>query len=153
LVFTAVDVVRVVEPLGREVDDDGRPDVFVLLVERLLDDVDGRTHELVELVKRLRDVDDGRAVVVREVEVVVLGVAVVVREFVVVADVVVALRVVVDVVGRAGNVVDLRASEVVRVVVDCVVRRDVEAGAVVVVAGRRVVVVVDCVRVVGLSAL
>ena len=84
---------------------------------------------------------------------VVLGVAVVVREFVVVADVVVALRVVVDVVGRAGNVVDLRASEVVRVVVDCVVRRDVEAGAVVVVAGRRVVVVVDCVRVVGLSAL
>ena len=36
---------------------------------------------------------------------------------------------------------------------DCVVRRDVEAGAVVVVAGRRVVVVVDCVRVVGLSAL
>ena len=147
---------RVVEPLGREVDDDGRTDVFVLLVERLLDDVDGRTDELVELVElveRLRDVDDGRAVVVREVEVVVLGVAVVVREFVVVADVVVALRVVVDVVGRAGNVVDLRASEVVRVVVDCVVRRDVEAGAVVVVAGRRVVVVVDCVRVVGLSAL
>ena len=141
---------RVVEPLGREVDDDGRIDVFVLLVERLLDDVDGRTDELVE---RLLDVDDGRAVVVREVEVVVLGVAVVVREFVVVADVVVALRVVVDVVGRAGNVVDLRASEVVRVVVDCVVRRDVEAGAVVVVAGRRVVVVVDCVRVVGLSAL
>ena len=83
----------------------------------------------------------------------VFGVAVVVREFVVVADVVVALRVVVDVVGRAGNVVDLRASEVVRVVVDCVVRRDVEAGAVVVVVGRRVVVVVDCVRVVGLSAL
>ena len=146
-----VDVVRVVEPLGREVDDDGRTDVFVLLVERLLDDVDGRTDELVELVERLLDVDDGRAVVVREVEVVVLGVAVVVREFV--ADVVVALRVVVDVVGRAGNVVDLRASEVVRVVVDCVVRRDVEAGAVVVVAGRRVVVVVDCVRVVGLSAL
>lgn len=141
---------RVVEPLGREVDDDGRTDVFVLLVERLLDDVDGRTDELVE---RLLDVDDGRAVVVREVEVVVFGVAVVVREFVVVADVVVALRVVVDVVGRAGNVVDLRASEVVRVVVDCVVRRDVEAGAVVVVAGRRVVVVVDCVRVVGLSAL
>lgn len=150
MVFTAVDVVRVVEPLGREVDDDGRTDVFVLLVERLLDDVDGRTDELVE---RLLDVDDGRAVVVHEVEVVVLGVAVVVREFVVVADVVVVLRVVVDVVGRAGNVVDLRASEVVRVVVDCVVRRDVEAGAVVVVAGRRVVVVVDCVRVVGLSAL
>ncbi len=133
---------RVVEPLGREVDDDGRTDVFVLLVERLLDDVDGRTDELVELVERLR-----------EVEVIVLGVAVVVREFVVVADVVVALRVVVDVVRRAGNVVDLRASEVVRVVVDCVVRRDVEAGAVVVVAGRRVVVVIDCVRVVGLSAL
>ena len=146
----AVDVVRVVEPLGREVDDDGRTDVFVLLVERLLDDVDGRTDEFVELVERLLDVDDGRAVVVREVEVVVFGVAVVVREFVVVADVVVALRVVVDVVGCAGNVVDLRASEVVRVVVDCVVRRDVEAGAVVVVAGRRVV---DCVRVVGLSAL
>lgn len=144
----AVDVVRVVELLGREVDDDGRTDVFALLVERLLDDVDGRTDELVE---RLLDVDDGRAVVVREVEVVVFGVAVVVREFV--ADVVVVLRVVVEVVGRAGNVVDLRASEVVRVVVDCVVRRDVEAGAVVVVAGRRVVVGVDCVRVVGLSAL
>ena len=40
MVFTAVDVVRVVEPLGREVDDDGRTDVFVLLVEQLLDDVD-----------------------------------------------------------------------------------------------------------------
>ena len=128
---------RVVELLGREVDDDGR------------------TDELVEFVERLLDVDDGRAVVVREVEVVVFGFAVVVREFVVVADVVVVLRVVVDEVGRAGNVVDLRASEVVRVVVDCVVRRNVEAGAVVVVAGRRVVVVVvvDCVRVVGLSAL
>mgnify|MGYP003317547211 CR=1 FL=1 len=93
MVFTAVDVVRV-ELLGRDVDDDGR------------------TDELVEFVERLLDVDDGRTEVVREVDVVVLGVTVDVREVVVVV-----LRAVVEAVGRAGNVLDLRVSEEADVVV------------------------------------
>ena len=90
MVFTAVDVVRV-ELLSRDVDDDGLTDEFV---------------------ERLLDVDDGRTEVVREVEVVVLGVTVDVREVVVVV-----LRAVVEAVGRAGNVVDLRVSEEADVVV------------------------------------
>lgn len=88
-----------VELLGRDVDDDGR------------------TDELVEFVERLLDVDDGRTEVVREVDVVVLGVTVDVREVVVAFDVVDVLRVAVEVVDRTGNVVDLRASEEADVVV------------------------------------
>lgn len=88
-----------VELLGRDVDDDGR------------------TDELVEFVERLLDVDDGRTEVVREVEVVVLGVTVAVREVVVAFDVVDVLRVAVEIVDRTGNVVDLRASEEADVVV------------------------------------
>jgi hypothetical protein len=135
LVFTAVDVVRVAELLGRNVDDEGRTDVFVVLVEQLLD-------------------DDRRADVERVVDVVVRGVTVVVCEVVVVAGLLVVIEVV-EVVDRTGNVVDLRVTEVVGVVVVVgVVRRDVDTGEVVVVAGRRVIVdVVDCMRVVDLSIL